>query len=251
MIEATSVSDTRREYAVLGSTGNVYNVVISHRCTCSCPDRYRPCKHLLFVMLKVLRVHSNSYIVYQTALLSSELKKIFRSAPRTMIGVLANEAVREHYERVVHGGEGEEGGGGGEEEGKGEVEKAEIVERKSMQGADCAICMEEFEESGEEEVVWCQAQCGQNVHKECLGMFHRSQHGQKTCVYCRAPWVEGKADATQGVKPKPRPTSPNGYEYRDEGYLNLGQEQGLSGRRDTSTYHWGWHRYGAHGRSWW
>jgi uncharacterized Zn finger protein len=46
-----------RKYAVLGSTGNVYEVHIKKVPMCSCPDfeRGNLCKHVLFVMLKVDR----------------------------------------------------------------------------------------------------------------------------------------------------------------------------------------------------
>lgn len=45
-----------REFAVLGSTGNVYDVRICKSPTCSCPDFQRGnlCKHILFVILKVI-----------------------------------------------------------------------------------------------------------------------------------------------------------------------------------------------------
>ena len=62
-----------RNYAVLGSTNNVYDIYIGKVPTCSCPDfeKGHLCKHILFVMLKVLRVHRDSPLVYQKALLQS------------------------------------------------------------------------------------------------------------------------------------------------------------------------------------
>ena len=58
MISAEIESDYCRKYAVLGSTGNVYTVTISQLPDCTCPDcgKGNTCKHILFVMLKVLRV---------------------------------------------------------------------------------------------------------------------------------------------------------------------------------------------------
>lgn len=74
-------NNTRREFAVFGLTGSVYNVVISHVPSCTCEDFRRahasPCKHIMFVLIKVLKVPQNSYLVYQQAFLSRELRQIF------------------------------------------------------------------------------------------------------------------------------------------------------------------------------
>ena len=69
----------RRDFAVLGSTGNVYDVTISKHSTCSCPDSVNCCKHILFVFLRVLKVNPNSHCIYQNALLQQELASIFAS----------------------------------------------------------------------------------------------------------------------------------------------------------------------------
>ena len=70
-------------FKVLGSTGNLYTVTITNLPTCDCPDALKGnhCKHLLFVMLKVLHVPSTSTLAYQKALLTSELEEIFAAAP--------------------------------------------------------------------------------------------------------------------------------------------------------------------------
>eukprot|EP01084_Bolivina_argentea_P185543 319948_1 len=100
MINATEIDTYTREYAVLGSTGNVYTITISELNDCTCPDygKGNVCKHILFIMLKVLRVSSSSEYIYQKGLLKSELYEIFNNAPRTLFGsVLANDNVRELY----------------------------------------------------------------------------------------------------------------------------------------------------------
>lgn len=71
-----------KKFAVLGSTGNVYDVRIEQRPSCSCPDARKGdiCKHILFIMFKVLRMRYDSNLVYQKALLQSELRDIFATA---------------------------------------------------------------------------------------------------------------------------------------------------------------------------
>lgn len=69
-------------YHVLAQ-GTVYTVKIGHIPTCNCANASRGihCTHLLFVLLKVLRVLANDPVLYQRSLLTSELTKIY--APHT------------------------------------------------------------------------------------------------------------------------------------------------------------------------
>lgn len=55
--------------------------------------------------------------------------------------------------------------------------------RKPVQG-DCPVCFMEFEPA-HEEIVWCRAQCGQNIHKVCFERWAASQRqsGGVRCVY--------------------------------------------------------------------
>jgi len=48
----------KQRFAVLGSTGHVYDVEIGKQPACTCPDHAsgKLCKHILFVFLRVLRV---------------------------------------------------------------------------------------------------------------------------------------------------------------------------------------------------
>ncbi len=52
-------SEERGKFAILGTNGNVYDVIIDKEPTCNCPDcavRGNKCKHIIFVMAKVLGV---------------------------------------------------------------------------------------------------------------------------------------------------------------------------------------------------
>ena len=97
--------------------------------------------------------------------------------------------------------------------------------RKPIEG-DCPICMTEFEAG--EELVWCKAACGNNIHKACFEQWAKTKPGEVKCVYCRTPWRGDeetvKLVAKSGAK-------------NQEGYVNVGSQLGLSGRRDTSTYY--------------
>jgi len=72
-------------------------VTISNRNRCTCPDSWRGiCKHVIFVMNRVLRVPPHNPLSWQSGLLVSELSYIFDHAPDPTRDrcVLADDAVR-------------------------------------------------------------------------------------------------------------------------------------------------------------
>lgn len=186
-----------------GSTGNIYTVTIEHVPTCTCPNFVKgnpQCKHILYVLVKVLKAPSD--ILYQAAFLTSELREIFDNA-----GPLPSETVSAE-----------------DKDGK----------RKPVEG-DCPICVEELDPKTEE-IVWCHAACGNNLHKTCFDQWAASKRNSDvTCPYCRTAWeasVEGQA-----LKNASKTRSAG-----DEGYVNIADQLGISGRRDYSTYHSFWVR---------
>ncbi|PNS20016.1 hypothetical protein CAC42_1463 [Sphaceloma murrayae] len=185
---------------VAGSTGNVYTVSITHVPRCTCPDFQKgnkQCKHIIYALVQVLK--APFHISYQLAFLTSELVEIFAHA-----GPLPVDTV-----------------GKGDRDGK----------RRPVEG-DCPICCCELDE-GAEEVVWCRAACGNNLHKSCFEQWAASRRGvEVTCPYCRTGWSEG-GDLKE--------LSRKGRVGR-EGYVNLAQELGLSGQRDYGSYHPFWVR---------
>lgn len=56
-IDTSSATSLSRQFAVLGSTGNVYDVTIGQKPHCTCPDcaKGNLCKHIIFVMIKVIK----------------------------------------------------------------------------------------------------------------------------------------------------------------------------------------------------
>ncbi|PGH02111.1 hypothetical protein GX51_04814 [Blastomyces parvus] len=186
---------------IVGTTGNLYEVVIGLVPWCTCPDSLKgnQCKHIIYVLHNVLKV--SGYLEYQLAFLSSELREIFAKAP---INPQNNKSTEN-------------------ESGK----------RRPIEG-DCPICFMEFDPKTEE-IVWCKAACGNNVHKTCFGRWTATQQSNGVrCVICRSAW-EADVDAPmQDILAKGR--------INDEGYINVADQFGLSGERDYSTYHQPWSR---------
>ena len=183
-----------------GSTGNIYHVHVARVPTCTCPHSQKgsQCKHLIYVMSRVLRARFE--LVYQLALLASELREIFDHAPSIRVGGVDVD------DGTTEGGERED-------------EK----NRKSIEG-DCPICFTPFEDP--DDTVYCRAQCGQNMHKECFEMWaatkRKSPRDKVTCPFCRTPW-QGDDDVVKKIQ--------NTGIVGDEGYVNIADQLGVSRHR--------------------
>lgn len=92
---------TGSEFVVLGATGNVYSVKVEQRPSCTCPDAAKgnTCKHLLFVMLRVLKLSPSDPRAWQTALLTSELQDLL-TISATNEGILASQTVRQRFHEL-------------------------------------------------------------------------------------------------------------------------------------------------------
>mmetsp|Transcript_33744 Transcript_33744/g.48974 ORF Transcript_33744/g.48974 Transcript_33744/m.48974 type:complete len:314 (+) Transcript_33744:1-942(+) len=212
LIDCTVQDDFNRQYKVLGSTGNVYDVHIGKLPTCSCPDSSRGnlCKHVIFVLCRVLYQSQKSPYIYQHALLSSELREIFSSADSKGVAqaVQASKA-------VVDAATGRSSAESSSSSSSAETETAARPE------GDCPICFEDMA-TGTESICSCST-CRNSLHSECMNMWLKNA-AIKACPYCRSPWKT------------PQSSSSSSTPHRNEGYLNLAAVAGVSTRRDDSTY---------------
>ncbi|KAI1100027.1 hypothetical protein F4804DRAFT_320107 [Jackrogersella minutella] len=194
-----------------GSTGNIYVVHIAQQPTCTCPHALNgnQCKHVIYVLSRVLRARLD--LVYQLALLTTELQEIFENAPPIETG--GQSAATTHDKN-----------------------------RKPLEG-DCPICFTPFEAA--EDTVYCRATCGQNIHKECFEMWaatkRKTARDEVTCPMCRTPW-QGDDDVVKKIKKTGIPGS--------DGYVNVADQLGISGIRDYSTYYDGPSRGERYRRQW-
>lgn len=211
-------------FSVLGSTGNVYEVTIAKVPHCSCPDAAKGnlCKHLLFVMLKVVGLSAGHQLVHQSAYLTEELDHIVMTL-QARLELLGRDVVANDEVQKVHA-DLKKGIKSGDDNNK-------AVSQKEVDGVDCPICFDELG-SNLSQLTYCKGTCGTNFHKGCIQMWTR-QSAQKsagpTCPACRQPWEDIE---TGGKKAGGSPTRSS------EGYDNLGRLQGQSTVRDTSTYHY-------------
>jgi len=222
----------RAGFTVLGSTGNVYRVTIGRLVQCTCPDHQKGniCKHIIFVMVRVLKQSRMSSLIIQAALLSTELESIFANVSTANdASVLATTEVRAVF-----------GEKPAPEEKKKDGKRKEITDDD-----DCGVCFEALIEANEKDLDWCKDGCGKSIHKQCWSMWRKQGHN--TCVYCRAEWkVVSAATATQNIK------NGGGQRLSEEGYVNVAHLQGQSLERDCSTYsEWGsWNKSRRWNRRW-
>lgn len=166
---------------VLGSTGNVYRVSLTSTGNrCACLDFAKGggvCKHLLFVMLRVLKLSREDHRVWQTALTASELQPLLASLREGQAGTddLAPEkAVLRGYRAATVG-----------------------IEAHKVQPlpAECPICFEEISEGATasyavdstKSAVAC-GSCGHHLHNDCHKRWAESSSKGSTCPLCRSPW---------------------------------------------------------------
>ena len=202
-----------RSYAVLGSTNNVYDIEIGKVPTCSCPDfdNGHLCKHILFVMLKVLRVPQNSPLIYQKALLQAELRSIFDAAPPIPShGVVASNVIVNAYQQAT-----------GKSPGKGSssCSAEEVVEEEGDvvdEECDCPICFEAMPLKVTEALERCCA-CKKRIHKDCIE--HWFKHS-KNCPMCRGPWLSAAAALKRGLEKRGRGDA--------GGYINISASGNVS-----------------------
>ena len=205
---------------IAGTTGNLYTITIARIPSCNCPHALKgnQCKHVVYVspihsglvmwrrltlkqaMCRVL--HAPQHLQYQLALISSELREIFEKAPPIPS---ADTSTTDNNRKPCSSDE------------------------------DCPICCMPFEPE-KEEIVFCKAACGNNVHKECFEQWaatKRAQRAKVTCPFCRTPWQGDNEIVSKLAKEG---------NVNAEGYVNVASQLGLSGRRDYSSYHPFWVR---------
>jgi hypothetical protein len=184
-ITKSSNESFSREYKVLGQTANVYTVVISHLPSCTCPDYAKGhlCKHIIFVLHRVLKVSRHSPLIYQQALLTSELNEIFTKADvqTNDSSILAEQPIRDAYQAKT-----------GDPD---VILTVTTIEQKPITNDDeCPICFESMINE-KTNILFCSTSCGNNMHKNCFDKWRQAKLSMSepvTCPFCRVEWKTNK-----------------------------------------------------------
>ncbi|KAF6164513.1 hypothetical protein GIB67_025339 [Kingdonia uniflora] len=157
-------------FFVLGATGNVYTVTLTNTPSCNCPDRKKPCKHILFVFLRVLGVPFDDICLRRRTLRPCQLNRLLLSpvSLETLAGARARTRFHQLFSQLAAG-----------------PPPANI---EVEDGAVCPICLDEI--TKDDGVVACAA-CGNPLHEECFLKWKRSKGRRSAnCVMCRARWKD-------------------------------------------------------------
>ena len=206
LIDSKINNEVERSYKVLGSTGNVYDVDIGTIPKCSCPDFLKGnlCKHVVFVLCRVLHQEPNSCLIYQNALLTTELREIFTLFDSK--GVSLNVRASVSVQKAAAAASGDAASE--------ELEESAQPDRKPQ--GECSICFEDM--TGATEKTSSCTTCKNFLHSVCLEKWLRSAV-MKSCPYCRSPWHQGASSSAC--------SSSEG----NEGYVNLASVAGMSSSR--------------------
>lgn len=152
-------------FDVSGSSGNDYQVRIQTSVTCTCPDyqrRGRPCKHILFIVVRLLRLSTRDDIeavLRSTALRINVLDTMLNSIPRDMTEPSSNSTTRATDPSII------------------------VPPRLLDETKECPVCFEPLLNS-HRPLVYCRHSCGNVLHGDCHR--HWTRYKSDSCVFCRA-----------------------------------------------------------------
>jgi len=155
--------DKERKYVIMGHSGHVYNVTISNKPKCTCPDfylRHNRCKHIYFVLIRIMNIPNVTDKSYS----DEDLSEMFMNIPP-----IAQD--------LIYKGDNVERNDGKE------------VEQKFEKGDICPICLDPLENG--KDLDFCRYSCGKTIHSKCFSMWVKSKGS--ICVFCRAQWYSSNA----------------------------------------------------------
>ena len=177
------------------SMGQIFKVYIGERQTCSCGSggdgRMKLCVHIIFVMIKVLRIPSSNPLSWQLSLIDSEINQI-----------LSGEISCKKHKKKLHTHSFLRKGFGTSNKTNPpdnllEGEKMEDTYSSKQKGLEddiiCPICFDEMskDELQANLLCYCESSCGSNFHKKCFQTYAthiRSQKKEVICPLCRGAW---------------------------------------------------------------
>jgi E3 ubiquitin-protein ligase ZSWIM2 len=154
-----------------------YKVIVGSKQMCTCRQSSSGsslCVHILFVMLKVLRVPRENPVLWQLSLTDNEVDQV-------LAGSLGRrrEVVTHHFMKRK-----------GKSESKSDAKSDPGVTQQVLQeDENCPICMDEMKP--DDPLTYCKKQCGNNIHIECALEYaqHKvSSRDKISCPLCRVDW---------------------------------------------------------------
>ena len=179
-IPQNSNEEKKRIYLIMGSTGNVYSVVITNKPTCTCPDfrqRKKRCKHIYFVLIRIMKVE-NPIIKKFT---NDNLDEMFNNIPLITNNLIVDKSKRDKFHEITNNIKSNNS--------KEINSKTDNKVKQRLNDNDiCPICLDNINNG--KELDYCKYSCGLTLHKKCFQMWEKRNKG--ICVFCRANWYKNK-----------------------------------------------------------
>ena len=173
-------------FSVRDEPGKIFKVTISnpHTCSCSSCSTSNLCVHLVFVLLKVLKVPQNHPLSHQTSLTDSEITLVLSGSCGGVPGGSKSTAAARRQLTNTGSKKPDEGMGLNED---GFVHRQELDEDGYIQ---CPICQDDM--SKDQALTWCRKGCGNNIHAKCMQNYSQYKISNKEaagCPLCRVDWA--------------------------------------------------------------
>jgi hypothetical protein len=161
-------------------------------CSCGADSSADTCIHMMYCLIKVLRIPDGNPLSWQTRFTDSQVDMALDMSTRAARGPRARRS----------GSEGQQGGPfpfmRRKEQNKHNTTAAEAADAEATVGRQglmedgenrCVVCQDDMEK--DQALTWCRRGCGHNFHAKCMLMFGthcKSGKNPVTCPLCREDW---------------------------------------------------------------
>ena len=182
-------------FSVRDEEEKIYKISIGnpHGCTCGLHNSENLCIHLMYILLKVLKVPATHELSYQTSLTDPEVSQVLSgSCSASNRNVQArNNVATIRLQRDAARRRGSQGNSAGSEDNK--TSEDGFVPRQVLDEEDaisCPICQDDMMK--EQALTWCRKGCGNNMHAKCMqtyAQYKTSNRESVGCPLCREEWA--------------------------------------------------------------
>lgn len=169
-------------FSVRDENNQTYKVILGNPNTCQCTPNGVCCVHILYCLIKVLKITKDHPLCYQTSLTDSELDMILSGQ---CCARLPKRAIQPFLKRSSASGQisSDWGDKDGDEGDSGFVRRRLLAEEEEE--PTCPICCDDMAEN--QALTWCRIGCGKNLHAKCMFVYSQ-QITNVLCPLCRSPW---------------------------------------------------------------
>lgn len=161
---------------IMGSSGNMYNLTITNKPICNCPDfilRQKRCKHIYYFLIKGLKLSDGDEDDDEYT--DNEIKIMCKKAIDIKNNMFVDNKVKKKFMKNKKNFKN--------------LKKSGNVKHKPIDDL-CPICLDDLTDGNK--LSFCEFSCGKGIHQECLDMYFKTTP-KRNCIICNMPWNIGDA----------------------------------------------------------